>query len=44
MLYFLLAACLLCVSFITTRILLLKNTQDLSLGLQKLNLDSISAE
>lgn len=44
LLYFLLAACLLCVSFITTRILLLKNTQDLSLGLQKLNLDSISAE
>ena len=37
LLYFLLAACLLCVYFITTRILLLKNTQDLSLGLQESN-------
>ena len=37
LLYFLLTACLLCVSFITTRILLLKNTQDLSLGLQESN-------
>ena len=37
LLYFLLTACLLCVYFITTRILLLKNTQDLPLGLQESN-------